>query len=441
MLPSNIALGELPPLVELDGDKVYSLPELIDIAQMGNPLTRRAWNVAKEAALAAGIAKSAYLPRVTAAAVGGWQMLQSDPTVTTARGTISSVSVQWLLFDFGERAAIAEAASQLSSVANIGFTAAHQRLIHEVSLAFYTNAATRARVGNASQSLANAQSIEVVAQAKMERGVGTVVELAQARQATAQARLGLVEAQGAAQNAYLALLSAMGVSPRTKIKVADVSHRRLSPALADDADAVISAAISRRPDILAAYAAQKASLANVRAAEVDYLPKLFIASTGTYNSGHISVSGIPGIGNLSSVTNLGGRGYGATVLAGVAFPLYDAGERDALLKQAEAKADSAKLTLVRTRDEAVRQIVLANNGLRTSLSAYKASTALSSAAHTTFDAALTAFRSGVGPITDAISAQTALLQARNASTDAYSTALAAAATLALSTGSLGAAPP
>ena len=441
VLPSDIELGELPPLLELDGDKVYSLPELIDIAQMGNPLTRRAWNVAKEAALAAGIAKSAYLPRVTAAAVGGWQMLQSDPTVTTARGTISSVSVQWLLFDFGERAAIAEAASQLSSVANIGFTAAHQRLIHEVSLAFYTNAATRARVGNASQSLANAQRIEVVAQAKMERGVGTVVELAQARQATAQARLGLVEAQGAAQNAYLALLSAMGVSPRTKIKVADVSHRRLSPALADDADAVISAAISRRPDILAAYAAQKASLANVRAAEVDYLPKLFVASTGTYNSGRISVSGIPGIGNLSPVTNLGGSGFGATVLAGVAFPLYDAGERDALLQQAEAKADSAKLTLVHTRDEAVRQIVLSNNGLRTSLSAFKASTALSSAAQTTFDAALTAFRSGVGPITDAISAQTALLQARNASTDAYSMALAAAATLALSTGSLGAAPP
>jgi outer membrane protein TolC len=111
------------------------------------------------------------------------------------------------------------------------------------------------------------------------------------------------------------------------------------------------------------------------------------------------------------------------------------------LKQAESKADSAKLTLARTRDEALRQIVVANNGLRTSLSAHKASSALSSATQTTFDAALTAFRSGVGPITDAIAAHTALLQAQNASSDSYSTALAAAATLALSTGSLGAAPP
>ena len=46
----------------------------------------------------------------------------------------------------------------------------------------------------------------------------------------------------------------------------------------------------------------------------------------------------------------------------------------------------------------------------------------------------------VGSITDVNIAQTQLLQARNASTDAYSTALSAAATLALATGALGTAP-
>ena len=240
VLPSNTALAELPPPLELDRDKVYSLPELIDIAQSSNPSTRRAWNAAKEAALAAGIAKTTYLPRITATAVGGWQMLQSTPAVETGRGTISSVSVQWLLFDFGQRAAVAEAASQGSVIANIGFTAAHQQLIHEVSLAFYANSAARARVGNVSQSLKNAQYVEIAADERMKKGIGTVVEVAQAHQATAQARLGLVQAQGMAQNAYLGLLSAMGVSPRTEIRVADVSDRKLTPALADSVDRVIS---------------------------------------------------------------------------------------------------------------------------------------------------------------------------------------------------------
>ena len=126
------------------------------------------------------------------------------------------------------------------------------------------------------------------------------------------------------------------------------------------------------------------------------------------------------------------------MLGGVTVPLFDGGTRAALLEQAQNKSENAGLVLTRTRDEAVRQIVLANNALRTSLSAYNAAAAVVSAGKTTFNAALAAYRSGVGSITDATMAETQLLQARNASTDAYSTALSAAATLALSTGSLGA---
>jgi outer membrane protein len=91
----------------------------------------------------------------------------------------------------------------------------------------------------------------------MKRGVGTAIEAAQARQATAQARLVMVQATGALQNAYLTLISAMGISPMTQIKVADVSDRRLPPELAGSAEKIISVALARRPDILAAYAAQK----------------------------------------------------------------------------------------------------------------------------------------------------------------------------------------
>ncbi|MGO9817540.1 MAG: TolC family protein, partial [Acidocella sp.] len=72
--------------------------------------------------------------------------------------------------------------------------------------------------------------------------------------------------------------------------------------------------------------------------------------------------------------------------------------------------------------------------------AYSAAQALEAAAQTTFDAALTAYRSGVGSITDLTVAESQLSQAQDAATDAYSAALSAAATLALSTGALGASP-
>jgi outer membrane protein TolC len=92
------------------------------------------------------------------------------------------------------------------------------------------------------------------------------------------------------------------------------------------------------------------------------------------------------------------------------------------------------------QEDAVRQIVLADNALRTSLSAFHAAETLAAAAQTNYNAGLAAYRNGVGSATDVTLAESQLLQARNASSDAYSNALAAAATLALASGALGAAP-
>ena len=252
LLPANFELAEVPSPFGLDRTRTYSLADLIDIAQSNNPLTRTAWNKAREVALAAGIAKSTYLPRLTAAAIGGYQLSQiAGPLGTTItnqlHGTISLVSFEWLLFDFGQRAALVEAANQASVISNIGFTAAHQQLIYDVSSAFYANAAARARVGNAVQSLKNAESVQAAAEDRMKRGIGTAIEAAQARQATAQARLVMVQATGAAQNAYLTLIYAIGISPLTQIKVADVSDRRLSPELAGSAEKIISARACSAP--------------------------------------------------------------------------------------------------------------------------------------------------------------------------------------------------
>jgi outer membrane protein len=57
------------------------------------------------------------------------------------------------------------------------------------------------------------------------------------------------------------------------------------------------------------------------------------------------------------------------------------------------------------RSEAVRQVIVARNTLKTSLSAYNASTASAAAAQTTFNAALAAYRNGVGSISDVTTAE------------------------------------
>ena len=445
-LPVNRALSHPSSAPELDREHNYSLAELIDIAQSTNPATRIAWNDAREAALATGIAKSTYLPHLTASVVGGRQDVHNSNSTlgssdTKVDGVVSALSIQWLLFDFGERSAVVNAARQASIVANIGFTAAHQHVVHAVSLAYYAQAAAQARVGTAERTLKNAEAVQTAAEERRAHGIGTVVEVAQARQLTAQAQLLQVQARGAAQDSYLALLTAMGISPLTRIRIADIPQRVLPDSDSEPIEHIIAEALGRRPDVLAAYAAQEASLDNVRAARAEFLPKVFFSATGAYNNGHLDLSSLPALGPSSpSTVNLTDNRFGVTVFAGITVPLYDGGLRAAVLEQARAKADNAAITLTHTKDEAVRQIVVAQNGLRTALSAQHASVSLASAADTTYQASFAAYQNGVGSITDVIVAESQLLQAQNMASDTYSEALAAAATLALAVGRLGSTP-
>jgi outer membrane protein TolC len=448
VLPANPALAAVPPPPAVEAAKTYSLPELIDLAESNNPTTRIAWDEARRVALAAGIAESAFLPKITASALGGYQgssgretaqgtSFNSNPSLS---GTVSAVSLDWLLFDFGERAAVVDAAQQASLISNIAFTAAHQKLIYSVAVAFYTHAAAQARFATAAQSLKDAQDVQAAAEDRYKHGFGTVTEVAQARQGTAQANLSVVQSTGERQDAYLTLITAMGISPLTTIKIADVSGRNLTPAMAAPVETLVADALARRPDMQSAYAAQKASLANVQAARAEFMPKFFLAANGTYNAGSLNITALPSAGQQPPTVNINSSHVGGSVFVGVTIPLFDGGTRDAALAQARAEADSADARMTQVREDAVRQIALADNALRTGLSTYTASESLRAAAQTTFDAALAAYRNGVGSITDVMLAESRLLTAKNATSDAYSTALSAAATLALSTGALGAAP-
>jgi outer membrane protein TolC len=442
VLPSNAkAAGEAPAPANLDRSHSYTLAELIDLAESHNPSTRVAWENAREAALATGIARAAYLPSLSASLVGAYQTGGN----IDLHGSISAISVQWLLFDFGERDANVSAAEQVSVMANIGFTAAHQELIFKVALAYYTHMAARARVGTAERALRNARDVQAAAESRYAHGVGTIVEMAQARQGTAQVELAQVQASGEAQDTYVALLAAMGISPLTQIQLADLGERRLSSALIAPIDHIVTEALARRPDVLTAYAAHEASVARLRAAQAEFKPKVFLSATGSHSSNTLAVSTLPGLGQgasqLPPTLNIpGGTHFGATVLLGLTVPIYDGGLRRALEGQARAEEAKTSARLDQIRDEATRDIVGAANQVRTSLSAFDAAHALASAAQITFDAALDAYRNGVGSITDATRAETGLLEAENASTDTYSAALSSAATLALAAGTLGTAP-
>jgi len=106
------------------------------------------------------------------------------------------------------------------------------------------------------------------------------------------------------------------------------------------------------------------------------------------------------------------------------------------LRKAEALADSGETTFNRVKNDAVREIIVASDTLRSALASYKAASALAGASRVTYDAAFAAWKSGVGSITAATAADSGLLVARQAQADAHAASLVAAANLAFVLGAM-----
>lgn len=258
-------------------------------------------------------------------------------------------------------------------------------------------------------------------------GLATTVELALARQAVAQAKLHVVERQGAERNTYLGLLNAMGVSPMIKLTVAEPGKRSLPDAIDPLTNDIIQNALTQRPDLVAAYSAVKAAKAGIAASEADFLPKVYLGAVAAHNRSSFDVAGLPGFSQTS---------LSQGVLLGVTLPIFDGGLRKARVHEARLRADDAQTLLENQQRNAVREIVAAETMLQTALESVKTARDLVKAAQTTYDAALSSYQEGVGTVTIAIEAASQLLTAQQAYSDAQTGALVSAANLAFVMGEM-----
>jgi outer membrane protein len=426
-------VAQAPSSSGIDPSHVYSLVELIDIAQSRNPATRVAWEQARQAAIGVGIARAAYLPALTAGALGGYQRLVAP--FPNEQGFITSnsaevwpqLAVTYLLLDFGGRAAAFEGAGQRSIAANAAFTAAHQLLIFNVARAYFTVDGTDATVRAAQQALADAQVLQQSAEALYGRGLATIVDVQLARRGTAQAQFDLTKAKAGQNDAMYSLLAAMDLPPTTKLHVADSSKRPLPPRTSSTVDEVLSEALHRRPDLLADVAKLRATDANIAAARSAMAPTVVLGGFVQFNVGTVNVDNGP----YSSVAEPQGE-----VLLTLNWPLYEGGLLQNRLHLAESQHEQAADELKLQTDQALREVALAYDQIETGLDQYEAAVALQTASEAAYLSARDSYAHGVGTLTDAASAQTGLAMARAEVAQTHAQSLVNAAALAFATGEL-----
>lgn len=418
----------------------YDLPGLIDLAERTSPQTRAAWEEARQAAAAVHLAESAFLPQLSLEALGGFQrtplpapanLVPKGYFVSDTREVVPTLSVKWLLFDFGKRAGVEQAARASSFAANAAFTGMHQKLVFEVSRAYFDLGAARGRLRAAQGALSTAQTTEEATTAMRSNGLATIVALAQSQRQAAQARFDLSAAEGAERTAYAELIAALGLAAGSRLSVEDSSALAMPLPPAQTVTAAVQQALARRPDIVAALGKIDAARGAVRTEEASYYPTISLGGQVFRNVGSLSSDGSP----YSSV-NRTGEG----VLLTLSMPLFDGGARASRVAIARSQVREAEDRLNTLREQTMRDVVSAYDKLTTSLAQHEAALALRAAAHTAYEAALRAYRQGVGTYTELATEENAAVQADTAVEDAHANAHTAAAALAFAMGAADGAP-
>src|SRR5882762_8709567 len=323
MLSAHLAVAQAPPSpgqpwaipesairrAEALGDTSFSVPQkqydlaaLVDLAERENPKTREAWEAAREAAAAIGLAESAYLPQLSLQAIGGFQhtplpmprnLVPAGYFVSDTREIIPALALKWLLFDFGRRDAQLQGARADSFVANVAFTGVHQKLIFDVSQAYFDLGAARGKLHAAQKALSTALTTQDAATAKQNNGLATVVAVAQAQRQTAQARYTLAAAEGAERTARANLIATLGVDAATDLDVVDSTELALPSTPEQDVKTAITRALTHRPDVIAALGKVDSAEASLKGSRRAYYPVISLAAHAFQNIGAVSSDGKP----------------------------------------------------------------------------------------------------------------------------------------------------
>ena len=456
-----------PEAAPVDPRKVYSLPELIDLAERNHPDTRVAWERARQAAAAVGLSQSAYYPYLVASAAANYEQafipfpkLRVDrqkilaeisqglgltppgavgpgPDVTVAGGSTLTtdaygahgvLAMKWLLYDFGAREATVAAARETLMMANVGFNAAHQKIVFEVTRLFYAYNVARQKIAVAQDGEQSAQTVRQAAQAKVSNGLGTRTDLLQAEEAEAQASFDLETARGALSDAQVALVESLGVLPTTPLQIAGIANSPASAYPEQSVDSLIERALSQRPDLVAKLAEVHALRDEVRRARADgYLPKIALEGNAGYADLNVSVNGSNYLGASDPIYKIG---------VSVEWPVFDGFARENKLRIAESQLRAAESELAGARDAVVREVWQASTDLKTALHKQESATRLRIAAENSAAAALDSYQRGLGNYVDVVGTQRNVTGARSVDVDTRAMIYTRAAALALSIGDL-----
>jgi outer membrane protein TolC len=394
LLPSPAA--ELRPVAVCDAAALsgsITLARAVERALCANPATRSAWLAARLRAAELGQANSEYLPELAldgSVSRNGSSALPNDNTAWQV-----GLSAQYLLYDFGGRAARRDAAEALLAASLASHDATTRVLYLQTVTAYFNLLTAQGAVAAAREVEASALAAMNEAAARVAAGTGIPVDRLQAKTVYTQRQIERIRTEGTVARLQGELAALMGDASQTGFSVVDDGQAfGQTPQLNNAVDALIEAARSRRPELRAAEAAVLASEAGVRSAVADGRPRLSaFADARRLDSGFLE----------STSSSLG---------INLTIPLFTGYRSTYQIAAAQTRAEQAVVERDSVDNQVALEVWRAYHRLQTETEADSRSNDLVESAVAAERLSFGRYQAGLGILLDVLNAQANLAQAR-----------------------------
>lgn len=417
----SLARGIEDPCANTTAAHALDLFGVVNAALCNNPQTREVWANSRAQAAQVGVSQASYLPSLTAT-------LSENSSSPGNNQRSLNLTLSYLLYDFGARAANLENARQTLAAVNATQDSTVQNLFLAAVQAYYQTRATQAAFEAATTSELAAKESFAAANARYLAGSATPADKLTAQTAYSQTTLSRITAAGAMRIAQGTLANLLGLDANISVALiaateqassepekstaahmhpANTSPSRPDVKQQDDTPdgermeileqsivALIEQARQNRPDLLAAEAQLEAAKAAADAARAAGRPTIAMTTSSSQN-------------NTAGITSRGTT-FGVSLTA----PLFTGFAPTYRIRAAEAQIETRKAQLERIRLQVALDVWTAYQNLVTATQNRRTTINLLNSAEQSERVALGRYKAGSGIMLDLLNAQTTLASAR-----------------------------
>lgn len=385
-----------------DFSRPLALGEAVDLALCNNPQIKATWANIKIRANAVGEARAAYLPSLSGSlnrtkdriTYTESSFAESDVTRTTYQGGLI-----WRLFDFGGRDANRRAANNLLVTALASHNAQLQNALSDVAQAYFDVITAGAALKAATESEDIARATLSSAKSREEKGVISQSDRLRATTALAQAVLEKNRANRDYRRALAVLGQTMGVPAGTAILMPEEIIENAGE-IGKDLNSWLEEAQKNHPAIVAARSQVAAAQNQVTVAKSAGLPTVNFSANYYRNTR-------PG----EAVT--AAEAEETTIGIGMTIPLFDGFSNTYKVRGAQAQVEQKKAELADTENRVALELIKAYVDTTAALQNLGSSASLLKAAEDSLAVSKRRYDKGAADITEMLSTQSTLSEARH----------------------------